>query len=657
MTDQTHSGFSTHLSESRLFPPPAEFQRDAGWNTRADYEQEWQRAIDDPENYWRHQAQQRLLWDKPFETVLGGAHPYYTWFEDGKLNASINCLDRHLESAGDRKAITWEGEPGDIRQITYRQLHSDVCKFANALKRQGLRCGDRVTIYMPLVPEAVVAMLACARLGLPHSVVFAGFSSEALAERNNDAAARLVITADGSWRRGELVPLKANVDQALLTSKTIEKVIVLKRTGHSVAMQSKRDFWWHDLVEEEESYCEAVSLSAEHPLFILYTSGSTGKPKGILHTTAGYLLGTNLTFAAVFDWRKTDLFWCTADVGWITGHSYVVYGPLSQGASIFMFEGAPTFPNPDRFWKMIAQHKITTLYTAPTAIRALMMCGDQWPESHDLSSLRLLGTVGEPINPKAWVWYREKIGGSRCPIVDTWWQTETGSIMMTPLPGVHDGAPGSVSAPFFGIVPALKDDTGEVVKGSSQGGYLCITSPWPSMLRGIYGDDERYRSTYWSRFPGSYFTGDGARQDELGQYWILGRVDDVLNVSGHRLSSMEIESALVAHRAVAEAAVVAKDHDVKGSCVSAFVTLKQGYQPSADLIRELSAEVVTHIGAIARPEEIRFAAALPKTRSGKIMRRLLKQVANCQPITGDVTTVEDLGSLVKLREKDSNLGG
>ena len=648
----TAANIESHLTESRSFAPPAAFSEQAHVGSMAEYERLYRRSIDDNEAFWAEQAEELLDWQRKWDTVLDWQPPFAEWFVGGKINACHNCVDRHLNTwRRNKAALVWEGEPGDTRTLTYAELHREVCRFANGLKSLGVVSGDVVTIYMPMVPEAVVAMLACARLGAMHSVVFGGFSSEALADRNNDASAKVMVTADGGWRRGKIVPLKENVDGCLAKSPTVEKVVVLQRTGQDVSMQDGRDVWWHDLVEGQSAQCEAPGFDSEHPLFLLYTSGSTGKPKGILHTTAGYLLGATITTKYVFDLKDTDVFWCTADVGWITGHSYVAYGPLANGATQVIYEGAPNWPDEGRFWSLIEKHGVNQMYTAPTAIRAFIKWGDQWPERHDLSSLRLLGTVGEPINPEAWMWYREKIGGGDCPIVDTWWQTETGSIAITPMPGATPTIPGTATRPFLGIEPQVVDDAGKPVPQGS-GGLLVIAKPWPSMLRGVYRDEERFRETYWSRVPGKYFTGDGARQDEHGNFWILGRVDDVINVSGHRLSTMEVESALVSHPKVAEAAVVGRPHDVKGEAIACFVTPAADVSAGDELRRELIDHVVTQIGALARPEEIRFADGLPKTRSGKIMRRLLRDVAAGRESTGDTSTLEDFGSLAALRDSE-----
>jgi acetyl-CoA synthetase len=577
--------------------------------------------------------------------------PHAKWFVGATTNASYNCLDRHLATRGNKAAIIWEGEPGESRTLTYRQLHQEVCKFANGLKKLGVGKGDRVTIYMPMTPEAAIAMLACARIGATHSVIFGGFSADAVADRNNDAKSKLLITADGGWRRGKVVPLKANVDAALEKSPTVEKCVVFNRCNTAVEMKSGRDVWWHDLIADASADCPAEQLDSEHPLYILYTSGSTGKPKGVLHTTGGYMLGVSLTHKWVFDIKEDDVYWCTADVGWVTGHSYIVYGPLANGTTVVMYEGAPNHPKEDRFWEVIAKYKVTVFYTAPTAIRAFVKWGDQHPKRHDLTSLRLLGTVGEPINPEAWIWYHTVIGGGRCPIVDTWWQTETGGIMISPLPGAVPTKPGSATKPLPGIEAEIVDKQGRTLP-PNQGGFLVIKRPWPAMMRTIFGDDERYRTTYWSQIKDAYFTADGARMDEDGYVWVMGRVDDVLNVSGHRLSTMEVESALVHHPKVAEAAVVGRPDDLKGEGIVCFVTLKQGIAPTDELKAELKAHVVKDIGALARPDDVRFTEALPKTRSGKIMRRFLRDIAAGRQSTGDATTLEDYSVLAKLREEE-----
>jgi acetyl-CoA synthetase len=645
------SNITSVLKETRKFPPSKEFAAQAHIKSLAEYEKLWQRAADDPEGFWAEQAKS-LDWFKPWDKVLVWNEPHAQWFVGGKLNVSYNCIDRHLKGPRKNKAaIVWEGEPGDSRVLRYQDLHREVCKFANVLKGLGIKPGDRVTIYMPMVPELAIAMLACARIGTTHSVIFGGFSAEAVADRNNDAKARLVITADGGWRRGKVVPLKQNVDAALEKSPTVEKCIVYNRCNQQVTMKPGRDSWWHELMADASPDCPAEPLDSEHPLYILYTSGSTGKPKGVLHTTAGYLLGTSLSHKWVFDLKEDDTYWCTADIGWVTGHSYIVYGPLANGATTLMYEGAPNQPREDRFWSIIEKYRVNTFYTAPTAIRAFIKWGSDWPNKHDLSSLRLLGTVGEPINPEAWMWYHEVIGKGRCPIVDTWWQTETGMILITPLPGAIPTKPGSCTRPFPGVVADIVDKQGRSLP-PNQGGFLVIKKPWPAMLRTIYGDDERYREQYWSQVPHCYFTADGSRKDEEGYFWIMGRVDDVLNVSGHRLSTMEVESALVHHAQVAEAAVVGKPDEIKGEGIACFVTLRGGVQPTEELKKELQNHVVKEIGALARPDEIRFTESLPKTRSGKIMRRFLRDIASGRQTTGDTTTIEDYSVLARLREEE-----
>jgi acetyl-CoA synthetase len=650
------------LNELRVFTPPRHFSKNAHIQSLAHYRKLYKESIESPEKFWARQAKAELVWFKPWKKVLQWTEPFAKWFVGGKTNVSFNCLDRHLGTAtANKAALIWEGEPagpgkpGEERTLTYKQLHHEVCLFANVLKRNGIQKGDRVLIYLPMVPEAAVAMLACARIGAVHSVVFGGFSAQSVADRIQDSQARLVITADGGFRRGAVVPLKQSVDDALalkdqqggLLARTIEKVIVLRRACNEVQMQPARDLWWHEETALVNARCPAERMDSEAPLFILYTSGSTGKPKGILHTSAGYLLYAKLTSKYVFDLRDEDVYWCTADIGWVTGHSYVVYGPLANGATSFMYEGAPNFPEPDRFWRIVEKYGITVLYTAPTAIRAFMKWGPEWPQKHDLSSLRLLGSVGEPINPEAWMWYHEHIGSKRCPIVDTWWQTETGGILITPLPGATPTKPGSATLPFFGIVPEVVDDSGKGVPRNS-GGKLVIRKPWPGMLRGLWGDPQRYKSVYWGEVQGSYFTGDGSRQDKDGYFWIVGRIDDVLNVAGHRIGTAEVESALVSHTKVAEAAVVGRPDALKGQALVAFVTLKSGVQADPSLREELRQHVAKEIGPVAKPDDIRFAEMLPKTRSGKIMRRLLKQIASGTEIKGDTTTLEDLNVLAKL---------
>jgi acetyl-CoA synthetase len=592
-----------------------------------------------------------LHWFKPFEKTLDWKEPFAEWFVGGKTNVSYNCLDRHLTTDRRNKAaIIWEGEPGDERTLTYQQLHREVCKFANVLKSLGVKAGDVVSIYMPMTPELPIAMLACARIGAVHSVIFGGFSAEAIADRNNDAHAKIVITADFGWRRGKQLNLKATVDEALAKSPTVQKCVVLRRVGGQVNMTPGRDIWWHEAMQGASANCPAEPLDSEAPLFILYTSGSTGKPKGIRHTTAGYNLYAKKTFEWVFDYKDNDIFWCTADCGWITGHSYIVYGPLAAGATTLLYEGAPNWPAEDRFWELIEKYKVNILYTAPTAIRAFIKWGDHHVEKHDLSSLRLLGTVGEGINPEAWMWYYNKIGGGRCPIVDTWWQTETGGIMMSPLPGAIATKPGSCTKPLPGVHPVILDENCQPVT-PGQGGMLCIAKPWPGMLRGIWRDNDRYVQQYWSRVPHAYLTGDNARQDADGYYWIMGRVDDVINVSGHRLSTIEVESALVSHANVAEAAAVGRPDDLKGQAICVFVVLKSGEAGDA-LKAALKAHVRKEIGALAVPDDIRFTAALPKTRSGKIMRRLLRDIAAGKATVQDTSTLEDYSVLAKIRDDE-----
>jgi acetyl-CoA synthetase len=639
------------LKESRIFPPPAAFAAQAHVESLDAYRAMYQRSLNDPEGFWAEQAE-TLLWARKWERVLDWQAPFARWFDGGQLNVSANCLDRHVTTwRRNKAALIWEGEPGEVRTLTYQQLLLEVCRCANALRAMGVGKGDRVGIYLPMIPEAAVAMLACTRIGATHSVVFGGFSAEALRDRMNDASARAVITADGGYRRGAVVPLKANVDEALEGVPSVKGVLVVRRTGGAVAMREGRDHWWHEAVATASPDCPPEPVDSEHPLFILYTSGTTGKPKGVVHTTAGYLLGASLTARYVFDLKDDDTFWCTADIGWVTGHSYVVYGLLANGATTLMYEGAPNHPQPDRFWSLIERHRVSVFYTAPTAIRAFVRWGEEWPGKHDLSSLRLLGTVGEPINPEAWMWYRKVIGGERCPIVDTWWQTETGAIMITPLPGAIPTKPGSGTLPFFGVAPDVVDHEGRSVAPGA-GGFLVIKEPWPSMLRTVWGDPDRYVEQYWKRFPGTYFTGDGVRRDEEGYFWIMGRVDDVINVAGHRLGTMEVESALVSHALVAEAAVVGRPDDLKGQALVAFVTVQVGQHPDEALRAQLKEHVVHEIGAIARPDDIRFTDALPKTRSGKIMRRLLRDIAAGKETVGDTTTLEDFSVLAHLREDE-----
>jgi acetyl-CoA synthetase len=646
-----NKNIESHLIEKRVFKPSKDFVKKARIKSRAEYDALYKESIQKPDKFWAREASE-LRWQKKWDKVLEWKEPFAKWFVGGQINIAENCLDRHLEGARRNKAaLIFEGEPGDKQVLTFQQLHREVCKFANVLKRNGIKKGQRVIIYMPMIPEAAIAMLACARLGIVHSVVFGGFSAESIKDRIADSKAVAVITADGGWRRGTIVPLKHNVDMALKGDKQIKRVIVFRRTNNDVHIEEGRDVWWHREMEYVDAKCEPAVLDSEHPLFILYTSGSTGKPKGILHTTGGYLVGAHCTTKYVFDVREEDIYWCTADVGWITGHSYVVYGALAMGATVLMYEGAPNWPEPDRFWQIVENYGVSILYTAPTAIRAFIKWGDQWVKKHDLTSLRLLGTVGEPINPEAWMWYHKVIGGERCPIVDTWWQTETGAHMLTPIPGAIPTKPGSATLPFFGVDAAVVDDSGQEVP-AGEGGKLVIRRPWPSMLRGIYGDNARYKKTYWSEVKNCYFAGDGARRDKDGYFWVVGRIDDVLNVAGHRLGTAEVESSLVSHEAVAEAAVVGKPDELKGQAVVCFVTLKTGVKASEELRAKLKQHVRTIIGVVATPDEIRFTESLPKTRSGKIMRRLLKEIASGSLVTGDTTTLEDFSVLTKLRGKD-----
>ncbi len=635
------------LVEKRRFDPPEEFKRNAVISDPEIYE----RASRDREAYWAGWAEE-LDWFEPWQKVLEWDPPHAKWFVGGKLNVSYNCLDRHLGGPrSDKVALLWEGEPGDTKRYTYAELHREVSRFANVLKGLGVEKGDRVAVYLPMIPEAAVVMLACTRIGAIHSVVFGGFSPESLADRNNDARAKVLVTADGGWRRGQVVALKKNADEALERSPTVEHVVVVARGGElskrlDAPMKEGRDHWYHDLMADASDECAAEPMDAEDILYILYTSGTTGKPKGVVHTTGGYLTQVYATTKAVFDLHDDDVYWCSADVGWVTGHSYIVYGPLANGATILMYEGAPDSPDRGRFWALCEKYDVTVFYTAPTAIRAFMRWGDHWPAQHDLSKLRLLGTVGEPINPEAWMWYHRVIGAERCPIVDTWWQTETGAIMITPLPGITATSPGTATRPFPGIEATILDDAGN----ETDAGYLAITSPWPSMLRTVWGDDDRFRATYWSKWNNVYFPGDGAKRDEHGNLWILGRVDDVLNVAGHRIGTMEVESALVDHRAVAESAVVGKSHDIKGQAIAAFVTLKEGFEATDALMREIRDHVAEKIGAIARPEMVIFTADLPKTRSGKIMRRLLRDIAEGRAV-GDTTTLADPAVVNRLKTK------
>ena len=653
MTPSPHGQIANVLNETRVFPPSDSFAKRSLIGSMAAYNAIYEESLADTEAFWATQAREHLHWFEPFHTTLEWNKPFAKWFVGGKTNVSFNCLDVHiLGGRGDRVALHWEGEPGDRRTITYSELLADVCRFANGLKQLGIQKGDRVSIYMPMVPELAVAMLACARIGAIHSVIFGGFSAEAISDRNNDAQARLLITADGGWRRGKALPLKPTADEALAKSPTVEKCIVLKRIDSAPEMKPGRDVWWHDLVADASEDCPAEPMDSEDSLFILYTSGSTGKPKGIRHTTAGYNLYVKRTFQWVFDHREDDIFWCTADCGWITGHSYIVYGPMSAGATQVIYEGAPNAPAENRFWEIIERYKVTILYTAPTAIRTFIKWGDHHVEKHNLTSLRLLGSVGEGINPEAWMWYYEKIGGGRCPIVDTWWQTETGGIMMSPLPGAIPCKPGSCTRPLPGIVPRVMSESHTDVE-TNHGGMLCIEKPWPGMLRGIWGDDARYEQQYWSLIPDMYLTGDNARRDDDGDYWIMGRIDDVINVSGHRLSTIEVESALVSHPAVAEAAAVGRPDEIKGQAITVFVTLKN-HEPTEAMREALKKHVRKEIGALAVPDEVRFTSALPKTRSGKIMRRLLRDIAAGKEGAGDTSTLEDFSVLVRLRNDDES---
>lgn len=653
----TQKTIESILQEKRLFSPSPEFSQQAHIKNQQEYQQLYDQAKADPEKFWAELAEKELHWFQKWEKVLDWQPPFAKWFVEGKTNIAYNCLDRHLNSwRRNKAALIWEGEPGDSRTFTYAQLHREVCQMGNALKQLGVKKGDRVGIYMPMIPEAAIAMLACARIGAPHTVVFGGFSAEALKDRLVDAEAKLVITADGGWRKDAIVPLKEKVDSALENNgaPSVENVLVVQRTQQDLHMESGRDRWWHEMQAEVSADCPAEPMDSEDLLFILYTSGTTGKPKGVVHTTAGYNLYTHMTTKWIFDIKDTDVYWCTADVGWITGHSYIVYGPLSNGATTVMYEGAPRPSNPGCIWDIIEKYGVTVFYTAPTAIRAFIKAGENLPQSRDLSSLRLLGTVGEPINPEAWMWYHQVIGGERCPIVDTWWQTETGGIMISPLPGATPTKPGSATHPFPGILADVVDLEGNPVE-DNEGGYLVVKYPWPGMMRTVYGDPDRFRRTYWEHIPPKdgqyfYFAGDGARRDEDGYFWVMGRVDDVINVAGHRLGTMEVESALVSHQAVAEAAVVGKQDEVKGEEVFAFVTLEGNYSGSEELQQQLKGHVANEIGAIARPGEIRFTDALPKTRSGKIMRRVLRNLASGQEVAGDTSTLEDRSVLDKLRQ-------
>ena len=644
-TTSGSAGIDVLLRENRAYKPPPAFRRQANIADPGVYA----KAARNPDLFWASIARE-LHWDRPFRETLQWRPPQARWFVGGRTNLSYNCLDRHLTTpVRNKAALLWEGEPGEERTLTYAQLHREVCKFANVLKGLGVEKGDRVMLYLPMIPELAIAMLACARIGAVHSVVFGGFSAEALRDRMNDAQAKVLVTADGGYRRGAEVPLKRFADEALQGAPSVKHVVVVMRGRFAIHVQEGRDHWWHRLMEDASADCPAVPLDASDMLFILYTSGTTGKPKGIVHTTGGYMVGTYATTRWVFDLKPQDIYWCTADIGWVTGHSYVVYGPMLNGATVLMYEGAPDWPDRGRFWRMCARHGVTIFYTAPTAIRAFMRWGTQWPEKHDLSSLRLLGSVGEPINPEAWIWYHKHIGGERCPVVDTWWQTETGMILITPLPGITTTYPGSATRPFPGVSAEVLDEAGRPVREG--GGYLAITRPWPAMMQTIYGDPDRYVQTYWSKWDRrTYFPGDGARRDRNGNFWLLGRVDDVLNVAGHRIGTMEVESALVDHPSVAEAAVVGKNHDLKGQAISAFVTVKEGRESHSGLADELKQHVVRKIGALARPDDVIFTPELPKTRSGKIMRRLLRDIAEGRAL-GDVTTLADASVLEALKQK------
>ncbi len=639
-TVESEKTIESMLAEGRKFPPSEDFRNKANIKSMEEYKELYQRSVNEPEKFWAEMAEE-LHWFRKWDNVLSWDPPFAKWFEGGETNVSYNCLDRHLKTWRKNKAaIIWEGEPGERRIFTYHQLHRDVCKFANVLKKHEIVKGDRVCLYMPMIPELAIAMLACTRIGAVHSIVFGGFSSDALRDRIQDSGAKLVVTTDGSFRRGKRIPLKSNTDRAVELCPSVENVIVVNRTNLEVRMKGQRDHWWRDVMEGESHECPPAHMDAEDPLFILYTSGTTGKPKGVLHTTAGYLLYVHMTSKWVFDIKEEDTYWCTADIGWVTGHSYIVYGPLSNGAASVMFEGVPNYPSPDRFWDIVEKYGVNIFYTAPTAIRAIMKDGDEWPARHDLRSLRLLGSVGEPINPEAWIWYYKVIGKERCPIVDTWWQTETGGILISPLPGAMDVKPGSAARPLPGVVPAvLRGDGSEA--DVNEGGYLVIKKPWPGMLRTLYKDPERYKETYFSKYPGFYFTADGARVDEDGDFWLMGRIDDVINVSGHRIGTMEVESALVSHKDVAEAAVVPMPHEIKGQGLYAFVILKEDVQKQESLKNTLRAHVTKEIGPIAKPDKIQFAEALPKTRSGKIMRRILKVVASGKDDCGDTSTLAD----------------
>ena len=651
MSSEPQANIDSVLTENRVFECSEEFRSKAHVKSMAEYERMFHEAETDPEKFWGDVAGE-LHWFKKWDKVREWDCPWAKWFSGGELNLSYNCLDRHVATwRRNKAALIWEGEPGEVQTLTYQQLLLEVSKFANVLKSLGVKKGDRVAIYMGMCPALPIAMLACARIGAPHTVIFGGFSANALVDRITDSQACCVVTQDGSYRRGSEVKLKPAVDEAMLACPSVKNVVVYRRTGTPQSWFAGRDHWWHELMATASDECPAEPLEAEHPLYLLYTSGTTGKPKGILHSTGGYSVGTYLTTRLVFDLKDDDVYWCTADIGWVTGHSYIVYGPLQNGATSMMYEGAPNFPEPDRFWRLIDKHKVNIFYTAPTAIRAFMRFGTEWPQKYSMKSLRLLGTVGEPINPEAWMWYRENIGRNRCPIVDTWWQTETGTIMISPLPGATPAIPGSATKPLPGVIADVVTREGQPV-APGEGGYLVIKQPWPAMLRTIYGDPERYQDQYWSQIPGMYFTGDGARKDKNGYFWIMGRIDDVINVSGHRLSTMEVESALVAHPKVAEAAVVGRLDDLKGQAIAAFVTLKSGTAPSPALKEELRAWVGKEIGSLAKPDDIRFSDALPKTRSGKIMRRLLKEIAAGGAVKGDTTTLEDLSVIARLSQAE-----
>ncbi|HTD96766.1 MAG TPA: acetate--CoA ligase [Edaphobacter sp.] len=649
MTVEQGTNLESSLRENRVFAPPAEFAAKAYVKSREQYETMYRRSVEQPEEFWAEAAGE-LDWFTPWTKVLEGEAQHAKWFVGGKLNLSHNCVDRHaLGARKDKIALLWEGEPGEVRKLTYTDLYEQVQRFANVLKGLGIKRGDRVAIYMGMCPELPIALLACARIGAVHSVIFGGFAAQAIVDRVNDSGCVAVLTQDTSYRRGGEIQLKGIVDEALEKCPTVKSVVVFRRSGSTVSMQPGRDVWWHEAMAGVTAECAPEWMDAEDPLYLLYTSGTTGKPKGLVHTTGGYSVQTYLTSKYVFDLQKDDVYWCTADIGWVTGHSYVVYGPLQCGATVMMYEGAPNWPECDRFWKIVDAHKVTILYTAPTAIRAFTKWGSQWVRKHSLDSLRLLGTVGEPINPETWMWYHREIGKERCPIVDTYWQTETGAIMIAPIPGAVAAKPGSATRPFFGIVPEVVTKEGQPVP-DGHGGLLVIRKPWPSMARTIYGDQERFEQAYWSEVPGSYFTGDGARRDTDGYFWLMGRVDDVINVSGHRLGTMEVESALVAHPKVAEAAVVGRPHEMKGQAIAAFVTLEGGHEASEELRQELRQWVAKEIGALARPDDLRFTEALPKTRSGKIMRRLLRELATTGEVKGDTTTLEDFAVIAKLRE-------